>query len=108
MSKQNVIYKGKDNPIAIEAAFTGDFGDGGFNNFDNIVVDIGAESYSLISNPGNIVIVSSSELHIVIGVDTTLDDGIYSIAITGFSSTYDDGYLLTGCGLLDRVKVKEV
>ena len=107
MSKQNVIYLGKDNPVIVEFSFTGDFATDGLSNFTDIQVTIGDETYTLLINPSNIVVNSNTELRILIGDTTSLGEGAYSIKIVGVSATYDDGYVLAGCGSIDRVIVKD-
>jgi hypothetical protein len=103
---QNVVYLGKDNPVIIDFTFTGDFAVDGLSNFTDIQVDIGGEQYTLILNPTNVIVSTDTQLRVLIGVDTALSVGAYSIKITGISATYDDGYVLTDCGALSRIKVK--
>lgn len=102
---QNTVYLGKDNPIVITFTFTGDFATDGLSNFTDIQVTIGGESYTLLLNPANIVVQSNTELRVLIGTDTALAAGSYSITIVGVSATYDDGYVLSNCDL-GRVIVK--
>lgn len=103
---QNVIYLGKDNPVIIEFTFTGDFADNGLSNFTDIQVTISDETYTLLLNPTNVVVNSNTELRVLIGADTSLDVGFYTLSIVGVSATYTNGYNLTSCGQLDRVQVK--
>ena len=103
---QNVVYLGKDNPIVIDFVFTGEFLASGLSNFTDIQVDVGGEAYTLLLNPTNVLVESNTELRILIGTDTALTPGAYTLKITGVSETYDDGYVLTDCAALSRVIVK--
>ena len=93
---QNVIVKGKDNPVVMEFSFTGDFEASGLNTFTEVKLTIGGEEYSTVANPDNLSIESATELRLKIGDSTELDVGCYLPEIVGFSATYDDGYLLSG------------
>jgi hypothetical protein len=104
---QNVIVKGKDNPVVINFTFTGDFAASGLNAFTSVTLAIGGESYNTVSDPDNLSIESATELRLKIGDTTSLDVGNYLPQITGFSATYDDGFLLTGTckPILPTIKV---
>lgn len=93
---QNVIVKGKDNPVVISFTFTGDFAASGLNTFAEVTLSIGGESYSTVSDPAQLVITDDNTLELRIGDSTTLADGRYLPEITGISATYNDGYLLSG------------
>jgi len=93
---QNVIVKGKDNPVVISWTFTGDFAASGLNTFTRIELIIGGETYSTDLTPDNLSIESDAELRLKIGDTTALADGNYLPQIVGYSATYDDGYLLSG------------
>ncbi len=107
MSKQNIIYLGRDNPVIVEFSFTGDFANDGLSNFTDIQVTISDETYTLLLNPTNIIVSSDTELRILIGDTTSLTAAAYPIKIVGVSPVYDDGYVLAGCGSIDRVIVKD-
>ncbi|MFW0776343.1 MAG: hypothetical protein ACN2B6_01305 [Rickettsiales bacterium] len=107
MSKQNIVYLGRDNPIIIDFTFTGDFETDGLSNFTDIQVFIGDETYTLLINPSNVIVSSNTQLRILIGDTTSLPSGNYEIKILGISGVYDDGYVLAGCGSIERVSVKE-
>ena len=93
---QNVVIKGRDNPVIVNFAFTGDFAALGLNTCTRIDVGIGGETYST-SNPANVSVENSGrELHIKIGDTTQLEAGAYMLDIVGFSATYNDGYVLSG------------
>ena len=104
---QNVVYLGRDNPIIVNFTFTGDFANDGLSNFTDIQVTIGDETYTLLVNPANVIVSSDTQLRILIGDTTSLSPGGYQIKIIGISAIYDDGYVLTGCGSLGRVIVKD-
>lgn len=87
---QNVIIKGKDNPVVITFAFTGDFASLGLNTFTSVSVQVGDETYT--TGGPNLSIESNSELRLKIGDVTTLDAGYYLPTIIGYSATYDDGF----------------
>ena len=93
---QDKIIKGLDNPIVMEFTFTGDFAALGLNTFTSINVDIGTETYTTLTTPDNLFIVSNTELRLKIGDTTALDVGAYLLEIVGFSPTYNDGYLISG------------
>lgn len=91
---QNVIVKGRDNPVIMTFTFTGDFEAQGLNNFSSITVDVGSETYSTANS---VTIVDKHTLSLNIGSVTALADGNYNPEIVGFSATYPNGYLLNGC-----------
>lgn len=93
---QNVIVRGRDNPVVMEFSFGGDFAASGLNTFNEVRVTIGDETYSTTSNPDNLFIESDFELRLRIGDTTSLGVGVYLPEITGFSATYNDGYLISG------------
>ena len=104
---QNIVYKGFDNPLVLLFTFTGDYADGGLNNFSRIEAVIGDEEYNTVDNPTNIFVESDTELRILIGDTTQLDVGYYHLHLVGFSDTYDDGFVLACGGIngLDRLRV---
>lgn len=91
---QNVIIKGRDNPVTFIFSFTGHMEAQGLNNFTAITVDIGSESYNLTNA---VSIVDKHTLRLNIGAVTALADGNYNPEIVGTSVTYPNGFLLTGC-----------
>lgn len=91
---QNVIIKGRDNPVTFVFAFTGAFAADGLSNFTGITVEIGSESYNLTNH---VSIVDDVTLSLDIGAVTALADGNYNPEIIGTSATYPNGFLLTGC-----------
>ena len=91
---QNVIIKGRDNPVTFSFTFTGAFAADGLNNFTGITVEIGSESYDLTNH---VSIVDDVTLSLDIGAITSLADGNYNPEIIGTSATYPNGFLLTGC-----------
>lgn len=103
---QNRLFIGRDNPIVLEFNFTGDFASGGLSNFDNITVNIGGEEYSTNNDPDKII-VDGDALRIAIGDVTQLTPGFYQLELIGYSSTYDDGYVLACGGYqgLDRLQI---
>lgn len=103
---QNVVYLGRDNPVVIEFTWSGEFAAEGLNNFDDIALSLGGESYSSVSNPENVTIDSQTQLSLIIGVDTALSVGRYELSVVGFNGIYDDGYELNQCDALKKVVVK--
>jgi hypothetical protein len=91
---QNTVFIGNDNPVIVNFSFTGDFSVDGLSNFTDIQVGVGSESYTLLTNPSNVVVSSNTQLRIKIGDSTALGTGLYPLKIVGFSATYDDGYVL--------------
>ena len=92
----NRIVKGTDTPVSFVFSFTGDFAADGLNNFTDIEVALGSETYTLASNPTNVIVESQTELRLVIGSVTSLSSGYYDPVITCISSTYQNGIRLTG------------
>lgn len=88
---QNFLIKGRDNPVIINFSF-----DNGFSlaMFDRIEVKIGTETYATDTDPTKIV-VDGNSLIISVGDTTELAAGPYSPEIIGYSTQYDDGYVLT-------------
>ena len=91
---QNVIIKGRDNPVTFSFTFTGAFAADGLSNFTGITVEIGSESYDLTNH---VSIIDDVTLSLDIGAVTALADGSYNPEIIGTSATYPNGFLLTGC-----------
>ena len=93
---QNVIIKGKDNPVIMNFNFTGDFLDDQLDVFTDIRLTIGGETYSTLTNPTLLFKTTNKQIRLKIGDTTALDVGIYTAEVVGFSADYDDGYLLSG------------
>ena len=92
---QNIIIKGRDNPVILEFTFTGDFETNGLNTFDYITLSVDSESYSTQDADNNLTISTDGmRLTLNIGDTTNLSDGYYTPTVIGYSSTYDDGYVL--------------
>lgn len=89
---QNFFIKGRDNPVVINFNFADGFS---LAMFDRVVFQIGNEEYATDTHPQKVV-VDRESLILSIGDITQLDIGRYPPIITGYSSTYDDGYVLTG------------
>lgn len=89
---QNFFIKGRDNPVVINFSFN----DGlSLPMFDRIVFQIGTEEYATDTHPQNVA-VDGDSLTVSIGDTTALDFGRYLPVITGYNTTYNDGYVLTG------------
>lgn len=93
---QNVIVRGLDNPVVMTFSFTGDFAASGLNTFTSIELVMGGETYTTDGTPDNLSIESDTELRLKIGDTTALAAGNYLPTITGFSITYNDGFMLSG------------
>jgi len=95
----NKIFPLKSNKVAIDFEFAGDFGEDGLNNFTEIEIVIGDETYSTIDNPSNILVDTKSKLILDIADVTSLEDGAYFIEIIAKVSGETEPYLLNGdCG----------
>jgi hypothetical protein len=106
---QNEIYIGLDNPVVMTFSFTGEFSGGGLSNFTYIQLTIGSEVYTTNGTPLQLFLNGNNELRLKIGDTTALDAGSYLPEIIGFSTDYNDGYLLNGACkkiLSDKIKVK--
>lgn len=107
---QNVIMKGRDNPVEISFSFSeGDFKELGLNTFSEVTVTLGSKTYSTTDNPSQVYVSNNSDLVINVGSDTSLEIGTYLPEIVGFSNVYPNGYELTGrCKpILGYLEVKE-
>lgn len=93
---QNVIIKGKDNPVIFNFSFTGDFAAEQLASFDRITLQLGTETYDTSTQPNLLFLVGNAQLRLKIGDTTQLSPGGYTPEIIGYSADYDDGYLLTG------------
>lgn len=86
------LVRGTDTPIIINFDFDGEFAENGLNNFTNIEVKIGTETYSTQANPNDIIVQSKTQLRVKVGTLTSLEAGEHSITVTGYTATeYDDG-----------------
>lgn len=93
---QNVIIKGRDNPITISFSFDkGDFSELGLNTFSDIQVTLGDRTYTVQNHPDLVVISNSNDLKLNLGGED-LQVGSYLPIILGFSNVYTQGYELTG------------
>jgi len=92
----NKIIKGSDIKVNFEFTFEGEFGENGLDNFVEIVINIGDETYSTINNPADFY--KDGPLNLVLDIsDTTqLVKSYYIPEIIGYNNDYDDGYPLTG------------
>lgn len=92
---KNVIKRVRDNEVVFIFSFTPESKPVGLSDFDDIEITIGSETYSLVSNPTN-VIVDGERLLLRVGDVTALTAGRYNVTIRGYDSgIYDDGYVLT-------------
>ncbi len=97
MLLQNVIMKGRDNPVEISFSFyEGDFKERGLNTFSEVKVTLGSNTYSTVDNPDQVYIVNNTDLVLNIGSDPNLTVGTYLPEIIGISNVYTNGYELTG------------
>jgi len=93
---QNVIIKGRDNPVTISFSFNeGDFSELGLNTFSDIQVTLGDNTYTVQNNPDVVTISNANELKLNLGRED-LKTGSYLPIILGFSNVYVQGYELTG------------
>lgn len=102
---KNKIIKGRDNPVVLNFIFYDSFAADGLNNFNKIVVEVGGESYNTEDNPDKVIVNGEFQLALLIGDVTNLESGNYDLTVTGYSSTYDNGYELTGA---DNKKLSSV
>ncbi len=94
---QNVIMKGRDNPVEISFSFNeGDFEQLGLNTFSEVKVTLGSKTYSTIDNPSQVYVSDNTDLVLNLGSDPSLEVGNYLPEIVGFSNVYTNGYELTG------------
>lgn len=98
---KNIIILGLNQRVEINFGFD-------LNTYTDISVEIGDETYTLSSNPSN-VIVEDSVLKIDIGTVTSLSVGSYPIKIMGYTASQPSGEVLTSpqYNPLCRVKVIE-
>lgn len=104
---QNLIIKGKDNPVVIEFSFTGDFYQNGLNTFARLTLQIGDEIYDTSIDTDYLKIIDNNTLHLIIGDHTQLEPDKYVLTIIGYSNVYNDGYVLTSNEkrLVEKVRV---
>lgn len=107
MASQNIIVKGKGNPVVFSFTFKNDFATDGLSAFSEIKVNIGSESYSTIDNPDLLFLNGNFELRLKIGDTTSLDAGRYTPEIIGYTAEYDDGYVLSNTSIkpLSQIKI---
>ena len=104
----DVIVKGSGNPISLDVI--GTFDDGSsvdLTNLNDIEVIFGEETYTLLSNPDVIRVISSTVLNLML--DETDETSPSFLDIKIFTDTYPrpEGYTLTNkcLGNLDRPKL---
>lgn len=91
---QDIIIKGKDNPLVINFTFNVPADPTfGLNGFDDIQVVFGTETYTLLLNPTIVVINSDTQLQLNLG--STAEAYPSYLVITGVNGTYPNGYCLT-------------
>ena len=94
---QNVIIRGRDNPVVISFSFNeGDFTDQGLNTFSEITVTLRDTTYSTLNDPDKVIIENNTDLKLILGTDSSLEKGSYLPIILGYSNVYTQGYELTG------------
>lgn len=94
---QNVIIKGRDNPVIISFKFNeGDFTELGLNTFSEIKVTLRDITYSTLTDPDKVIVENNTDLKLILGADSSLVEGSYLPTILGFSNVYTQGYELTG------------
>lgn len=91
MTAANFFIKGRDNPVVINFTFADGFS---LADFDRIEFKIGGETYATDTDPTRLF-VDGESLTVSIGDTTALAVGRYFPEIIGYSSTYDDGYVLS-------------
>ena len=84
---QNIIYKGRDNPIVI--IFTGI----DLTLLSDIEVTIGSDTRTKVLNPASVVVLSSNELEL--NFQDTLEVGGFVAEIIAFDSNNPNGFLVT-------------
>jgi hypothetical protein len=95
----NKIFPLTLNKVGLDFEFSGDFAIDGLNNFTELKLFIGQETYSTLDNPSNLVIRSKSKLVLDIAGITSLEDGPYFVKILGFLPNRELPYQLTSeCG----------
>jgi hypothetical protein len=104
---QNLIIKGKDNPVVMQFTFDGEFAEIGLANFTRITLTIGGETYDSDTQPTLLFTNGNNELRLKVGDTTALEVGTYIAEIVGFNIIYNDGYLISGAdkNLLPKIKV---
>lgn len=89
------VYLNHSNKVIIEAVWGGEFSELGWNYFDEVVIEIGDESYSTVTNPSNLYIADDTRLYLDIGTVTALSPSSYRITIRAYNSNNIAGYILT-------------
>lgn len=93
-NKQDIIVKGRDNPVVIDFTFQVEgFPNFGLISFTDMEVIFGTETYTLLLDPTIVVVNSNTQLQLNLG-DTAEEFPSY-LVITGFNVDYPDGYVLT-------------
>lgn len=95
---QNIIFPNRDNPIAIEFTFSVPTDPSfGLTGFDEVFVEFNTVTYSSITNPSIVKVVSNTLLEIYLGGEVSSGDIPSYLTIYGVNATYPapEGYLLT-------------
>lgn len=95
MLKKNTIILGRDNEVSMNISFRGKFSGDGLDNFTEIRLNIGGETYSTVDTPASLLVENGTRLILRIGTVTQLPPGDYRPEVIGINGTYDDGYVLT-------------
>tara|TARA_R110002167_G_scaffold223999_1_gene429381 strand:- start:243 stop:563 length:321 start_codon:yes stop_codon:yes gene_type:complete len=91
---QNIIIKGKDNPLVIDFTFNVPVDPTfGLLGFDTLEVKFGEEVYTDQADPTVVQILSDTRLQINLG--STSEEFASYFVMTGYNATYPDGYQLT-------------
>lgn len=91
---QNIIVKGKDNPIIIDFTFNVPTDPSfGLTGFDYIEVKFGSETYTSTADPSVVVINSNTQLQLNLGGTAEVYPSY--LVINGYNATYPLGYQLT-------------
>ena len=101
---KNVITPPTDAKVVFVFDFqNSEFSVNGLDNFTNITVDIGSESYSTVGEPSRLYTDGTTKLVLDIGDITNLEAGYYIPTIKGFNPIYDDGVTLNDDGGNNRL-----
>jgi len=92
---KNKIITGKDALVKFIFTFEGEFELDGLNNFDNITLYIGDETYSTSSDPTLLYRADANTLILNIGDVTALEAGYYIPTIEGYIASSDAEKVIT-------------
>ena len=93
MSVENLIILNRDNPLVMDITFNTNQVNFSLNDFTEIEVIFGAETYTLSGDPDVIVINSDTQLQLHLG--GTSEEYASYLVITGFHPDYPNGYVIT-------------